>query len=138
MAALCTFGAFGLNEPELKPLLYQTMHLGNYSQPFEHQAGMPGTGILWSLAVEEHVYLVWPILFVSLYGRVSRVRFSVLLASICTQGSRGDVHWFGCGLRMNGEPIWQLIPGLIPSFSVVFWHFGEIQTSTNSGHIEFG
>ncbi|MDA1230502.1 MAG: acyltransferase [Planctomycetota bacterium] len=83
VAALCWLGAFGLRSPESRPLLYQLLHLGNYYQIFGHQTGMPGTGILWSLAVEEHFYLVWPLLFVALYGRLSRAQFSMLLVGIC-------------------------------------------------------
>lgn len=83
VAGFSFYGAFGLTKPESTPLLYQVLHLGNYYQIFGHGQSIPGTEILWSLAVEEHFYLVWPMLFACLYGRLSRQRFLLLLAGIC-------------------------------------------------------
>lgn len=44
----------------------QALHFGNYQEIFGHGAQPPGTEVLWSLAVEEHFYLLFPFLYLAL------------------------------------------------------------------------
>ncbi|GAA5120743.1 acyltransferase [Luteolibacter yonseiensis] len=62
-AALTVFGFLpGVIQPT--PLLSQILHFGNYYAIFHGNAGTSiGTGIYWSLAVEEHFYLVFPFVY---------------------------------------------------------------------------
>ncbi len=74
--------------PQLRPdaLLAQALYLTNY---YVVQNGWwvghaPGTWIFWSLAVEEHFYLGFPLLYVLLLRLTpSRRRQALLLAGIC-------------------------------------------------------
>lgn len=50
---------------------------GNY------QRLIPGAGLLWSLAIEEHFYLVFPLLFCLMARRLCRRRQAWLLGSLC-------------------------------------------------------
>lgn len=47
--------------------LYYWTYLSNWAQPFSHHSVFPH---LWSLAIEEQYYLVWPMLVVFLRGRL--------------------------------------------------------------------
>jgi peptidoglycan/LPS O-acetylase OafA/YrhL len=42
-----------------------------------------GTGTMWSLAVEEHFYLIYPLIFLPLLARFSFARITLILLAIC-------------------------------------------------------
>jgi peptidoglycan/LPS O-acetylase OafA/YrhL len=64
-------------------VLYSTLYVANYIMAFEvWQMGGRGLGHIWSLAIEEQFYLLWP-LFLVLFGpRLGRKMPYVILAMI--------------------------------------------------------
>ena len=59
------------------------LHVGNYLQVLEGTARIPaGTGVYWSLAVEEHYYLTFPLLALFLLRRDDRRLSAIVLTTI--------------------------------------------------------
>ena len=65
----------------------------NYYECFGGRSDIPGLNILWSLAVEEHFYMVFPLLYL-LTCHTSRSRQGTLLVSLCAWCFSGDVCWY--------------------------------------------
>lgn len=64
--------------------LTQVLQVSNYYQIYADPAiTMPGTGVLWSLAVEEHFYLLFPLLYVWMCSRFSVYRQTLILLALC-------------------------------------------------------
>ncbi len=87
--------------------LSQLFYFNNYWQIFHGSAGQPaGTGVYWSLAVEEHFYLIFPVVFVAIVGRWSRgATQAKVIAVLC-----GAVLLWRCvlffGLHVSVERIY--------------------------------
>jgi peptidoglycan/LPS O-acetylase OafA/YrhL len=107
----------------------QALHFANYRIALHGSAGMPaGTGVYWSLAVEEHFYLLFPMFFVALrrakLSARSQVTFvwgicalvlvwrCVLVLALHSKSDRTymatdtrvDSILFGCALAIWGNP----------------------------------
>jgi peptidoglycan/LPS O-acetylase OafA/YrhL len=117
-------------EMELPGFLSQVLHYYNYYLTFFGDDGVGyGTGVYWSLAVEEHFYCLFPFLYISLLKmRVSPKRQMLIIWGICLviliwrcvlvfgMGAHGnridflsdtriDSILFGCALAVNGNPV---------------------------------
>jgi peptidoglycan/LPS O-acetylase OafA/YrhL len=57
------------------------LFLTNYAYLWTPEAGVPMP--LWSLDVEEHFYLLFPILFIVLYGRFRPAMVAAIIAALC-------------------------------------------------------
>jgi peptidoglycan/LPS O-acetylase OafA/YrhL len=115
---------------EARMIGLQLAQLTNYAIAFGHESGKPlGSGVVWSLAVEEHFYLIFPIVYLGLRRWVAspRQRAGLLLA-LCaaalvwrcalvlamgqaatrtyfTTDTRFDSIVFGCVLAEWGNPV---------------------------------
>lgn len=70
----------------IKGLTAQLLYFANYYNLFFDPGNTipDGTGILWSLAVEEHFYIFYPLFIVLLLGRAVRLRdIAILLGVVC-------------------------------------------------------
>jgi peptidoglycan/LPS O-acetylase OafA/YrhL len=130
IASLLAFaGALGGPPLRLDALLSQVFHLSNYHMiAFGWGDGRaPGTGLYWSLAVEEHFYLAFPLLYLVLLRVASRRRQMLVMLGICgavliwrcvlvlllhssqdrtyiATDTRIDSILFGCALAVWGNP----------------------------------
>jgi peptidoglycan/LPS O-acetylase OafA/YrhL len=137
--------ASGLLQGELRtwPVLAQLGHLTNYWAIRHGADGTPaGTAVYWSLAVEEHFYLLFPCLFILLQRRLPgrwRVQGRILLG-LCLlvlawrlalifplhaaidrtylgSDTRIDSILFGCALAVGANPV------LDPPRSPALWRY---------------
>jgi len=121
----------------------RALHVTNYWLIFRGYAGEPaGTGVYWSLAVEEHFYLLYPWLFVAMQKLHMRsARQAQLLWGLCAlvlvwrcvlvltlhattdrtymgSDTRLDSILFGCALAVWRNPV--LDP---PNYPVPLWKY---------------
>lgn len=112
-----------------RPLLAQALHYSNFYVIANGWGGLlAGTGVYWSLAVEEHFYLVFPALYLLMIKRnlPGRTQHALLIAAcalvlcwrcwlVFGQGIVGDRTYigsdtrfdsmlFGCALAVWGNP----------------------------------
>jgi peptidoglycan/LPS O-acetylase OafA/YrhL len=114
-----------------KPMLALLFHFSNYWNVYHGAYGQPpGTAVYWSLAVEEHFYLVFPALFLvlqALFAKRPRAqailllfgcaavlawRFVLVLAlhsptdrTYLASDTRVDSILFGCALALGANPM---------------------------------
>ncbi len=68
----------------LSGFLYQAFYLANYQYIFSWGGDVPkGLGILWSLAVEEHFYLLFPVFLLLSLKLIGRRFTFIVLAALC-------------------------------------------------------
>jgi peptidoglycan/LPS O-acetylase OafA/YrhL len=117
----------GVTAPAVAAL---ALHASNYWTITQGYVGGPaGTGVYWSLAVEEHFYLVFPLFFVALTRAVrSPSRQALAIYALCIlvliwrcflvyglhvtmnrtymgTDTRIDSILFGCALAVHGNPV---------------------------------
>ncbi len=82
-AVLAHFDTIRPGVPFLGTLM-QCLQVSNYHQIFTRvPVILPGSGVLWSLAVEEHFYLIFPIAYLWMCRRLPVRRQVVLLLGLC-------------------------------------------------------
>ena len=129
---LTVVGIVGLvNRPlQIAPIMAQALHVTNYWTIARGTNDLPfGTGVYWSLAVEEHFYLIFPAVFVALHRLVSSARSrAIVLIGTCLAvlawrcllvygldsslnrtymgtDTRVDSILWGCALALWGNPM---------------------------------
>jgi peptidoglycan/LPS O-acetylase OafA/YrhL len=109
-------------------LIAQLLFYFNYYSLHAAAQGIPGIGVVWSLAVEEHFYLVFPLLYIAMQKwRLTRRHQASLLWGLCaavlawrcllvfdmhrdvnriypTTDTRIDSILFGCALALWNNP----------------------------------
>lgn len=130
LATVLAAAGFVPGKLEASPMQALMLHFGNYWFAFNGGSGVPaGTGVYWSLAVEEHFYLLFPILYLvtrrlGLAGKLQASLFLVLCAAIVVwrcvlvlrfgvaedrtylaSDTRFDSILFGCALAVAMNPV---------------------------------
>lgn len=86
---------------DLPTLTSQMMFYFNYYAQLAKPHLVEGLGLLWSLSVEEHFYLIWPALFVALMSGTVPLRQIVLLLGII-------LLWRVYRVTVWGDPEWKI------------------------------
>jgi len=79
----------------------QALQVSNYYLIYaSHGVILPGTGVFWSLAIEEHFYLLFPVLFAWMCPRFSVNRQTIILLGLCAVALawRCILHFQGAAL----------------------------------------
>jgi peptidoglycan/LPS O-acetylase OafA/YrhL len=114
---------------EWPAVLAQTLHVSNYWFIWQGADGVPvGTVPYWSLAVEEHFYLLFPVLYLALNRVLSRRGQAIAIVALCAlvcvwrfvlvgvfdvigdrtymgSDTRFDSIFFGCALAIGMNPM---------------------------------
>lgn len=133
---------FTLGEVTTEAVGLQALHLTNYVQLTRFAGEIPiGTGIMWSLAIEEHFYLIFPVCLLFLMRRRSGQKQAQVLLLAClavlawrfalvtvfdasidrtylATDTRIDAILFGCILGVYFNPMLDECPRPQPSIAV--------------------
>jgi peptidoglycan/LPS O-acetylase OafA/YrhL len=131
LALACALTLLELLPGKLQPgvVLAQSLHVSNYWFIWRGATGAPvGTVPYWSLAVEEHFYLLFPVFYLAISRSMSRHRQAHVLWAICAavclwrcilvfvinmpedrtymgSDTRFDSIFFGCALAIAVNPV---------------------------------
>lgn len=77
---------YGVYEKEITfaAVIAQIFHVTNYYTIYNSsQYTLPGTGVLWSLAIEEHFYLIFPFVMSYALVKISRLKLAAIMLGGC-------------------------------------------------------
>lgn len=105
LATATLLAVLGVWDWDLEPaaIASQALHYSNI-YAIDHGVAIgvaPGTEVLWSLAVEEHFYLVFPVVFLVLVKLgLSRRRIAVVLTTLCMASLAWSIALVDSGVSM--------------------------------------
>jgi peptidoglycan/LPS O-acetylase OafA/YrhL len=131
LALVVTVAAMGWQAVPLAGTVAQALQVANYYEIYATQPqSMHGTNVLWSLAVEEHFYLVFPLLYLWMSPRFSVRQQAIVLLGLCAAAlawrcvlrfhfdaevirtyyatdTRFDCILFGCAMAVIANPVFR-------------------------------
>jgi len=131
----------------------QIVHLTNYYQVFYGYNVIPDTSLFWTLAVEEHYYLLFPMLLVALLKNMSCSKTAVIFVMVCVAvlvwryylvlyvgvpadhtniatDTRIDSILFGCILGVWMNPVLDRVPCTSEQFNVFMLCVSSVISTT--------
>lgn len=94
LAAYALFAtALSLDEPVSTDILWASLYISDYSRAFLGEPKM--IGHTWSLAVEEHFYLLWPLIIPFVIRAKRPMRLLLLAFAIATMWRVMNLLWLG-------------------------------------------
>lgn len=100
-AAFLSWLGLAEGQMDFATLSSEVLFYFNYYAQVAEPHMVEGLGLLWSLSVEEHFYLIWPALFMALMAGVIRLRHVVLLLAII-------LAWRVYRVTVWGDPEWKI------------------------------
>lgn len=140
LAYLLTIAGILPGQATLQGYLAQLLYVANYYAIFVSDAVPNGTGILWSLAVEEHYYILYPFVMAFLLARTEPRTIVVILALVCAAvlgwrcvlvlgvGAEASRTYYATDTRIDS-----IIYGCI--FAIAMTHFPKLSALANVSHI---